>query len=645
MKRAPRTARNPLFAILLGIGVLVFGSLLAVVTWFWQTWSSDLVRHARDAPAGDPRNTFPTPYRNVRPEVRYVGDKTCALCHAGLAESFHRHPMGRSLAPISDAGSVERYDQAARNPFEKDGFQFLIERQEGHVFHREFCQNSQGLPVPLQSVEVHYAIGSGARGRSYLINRDGYVFQSLLSWYTQPGAWDLTPGFQVPEQFERPAEPSCLFCHANQVEPITNTINRYRQPLFRGYAIGCERCHGPGELHVQAQQAGNAAANTIVNPGRLSPALRDAVCQQCHLQGESRILRRGRQQFDYRPGLPLNLFWSVFVRSSDLADSESAGSHTEQVYVSRCFQQSQGRLGCISCHDPHVLPESDHRAEHYRRRCLTCHEKQGCTQVVSLRSATVPADNCVQCHMARTGSRIVHRAVTDHRIRRKPDADGRPQDSPRRLFPGEIPLVLFPGDKRGPEDDGIAHDLGLALAELAKTYPPLSAHVNPIALPRLEAAVRTAPDDVPAWEAYGLVLWQMDRKSDALGAFEAALALSPEREITLTYLGVLTAALARREEAIAYWQRAIAVNPWCSAYHFRLAGLLAARPNWPQALAESEAASALNPAAPEMRRLLITCLLRTGQEVRARRELDMLLSIRPREREQLREWFSGQIRR
>src|SRR5262245_6637717 len=36
-------------------------------------------------------------YQNTRPEVKYVGDATCAECHPKEAESYRRHPMGRSL--------------------------------------------------------------------------------------------------------------------------------------------------------------------------------------------------------------------------------------------------------------------------------------------------------------------------------------------------------------------------------------------------------------------------------------------------------------------------------------------------------------------------------------------------------------------
>jgi Tfp pilus assembly protein PilF len=473
-----------------------------------------------------------------------------------------------------------------------------------------------------------------------LIDREGYLFQSLLSWYSQPGVWDFTPGFVVREQFERPAQATCLFCHCNRVEPVADTVNRYRVPLFQGYAIGCERCHGPGGLHVQAVRRSENIEGTIVNPGHLTPALRDGVCQQCHLQGEVRILRRGRQWFDYRPGLPLHLFLSVFVRAEQLANGEEAGSHTEQIYGSRCFRESQGKLGCISCHDPHALPEPEQQVAYYRRRCLVCHTEQSCGMPPPLRTAKSPTDDCIHCHMPRTGSKIAHRAVTDHRIRRRPDAKSPPGHNASRLLPGEMPLVLFHRDQANPQDVEAARDLGLALMELSKTYAEFARQGSAAALPLLEAAVQREPEDVPAWEAKGFALWQLDRKTEALAAFHDALARAPDRELTLTYLAVLAGSLGQRAQAIAYWQRALAVNPWCSQYYYRLAGLLAECQEWRQSLEQADRAIKLNPAAPEMRLLRITCLVQTREKDRARAELDQLIAMRPEDREKLLAWFA-----
>ena len=118
----------------------------------------------------------------------------------------------------------------------------------------------------------------GGRGSAYLIERDGYLFESPITWYPQERKWDLSPGYEKSNvHFDRPIQPDCLFCHANRVEPVAGSVNRYRRPIFQDLGIGCERCHGPGALHVLDPVTVDGRDMTIVNPARLelnSPAFR-----------------------------------------------------------------------------------------------------------------------------------------------------------------------------------------------------------------------------------------------------------------------------------------------------------------------------------------------------------------------------------
>ena len=61
----------------------------------------------------------------------------------------------------------------------------------------------------------------GGRGSAYLIERDGFLFQSPITWYVRERKWDLPPGYEkVNLHFDRPVEHHCLYCHANRVEPV-----------------------------------------------------------------------------------------------------------------------------------------------------------------------------------------------------------------------------------------------------------------------------------------------------------------------------------------------------------------------------------------------------------------------------------------
>src|SRR5262249_58372103 len=141
--------------------------------------------------------------------------------------------------------------------------------------------------------------------------------------------------------------------------------------------------------------------------------------------------------FDFRPGLPLHLFLSEFVRPARYARTKFVGS-VEQMQASRCFQKGTGqtRMGCTSCHDPHAVPAPRKKLSFYQGRCLQCHQDRGCTELPARRKQK--GDDCVACHMPPTGSDVNHTTITDHRILRRPEPPaGAPPPSP---VPAETPL-------------------------------------------------------------------------------------------------------------------------------------------------------------------------------------------------------------
>jgi Flp pilus assembly protein TadD len=643
-----KTPRKTTILALAAAGTLVAVAVFAA----WGRWNQ------RSSDGDDAETPPASPYLNTAAGVRYVGDKVCARCHTREYESYRQHPMGNSMAPAAEPVRPSPEDGAVES-FDALGSHFRVERRGQRLYHQEiFC--AQGREMSRQEEEVHFVVGSGRQGRSFLVNRGGFLFQSPISWYArQQGvtipfgwdipapAWDLSPGYADNfRHFCRPITNNCLFCHADRIRPVGHAVSRYRQPLFpRQMAIGCERCHGPGELHVRERRREafpKGPDRTIVNPKKLTPALREAVCQQCHILGEVRVLRRGRTTFDYRPGLPLHQFVSIFVRPAEKADHYKSVSHVEQMYVSRCYRESRGnkKLGCITCHDPHRLPEAEEKVSHYRKSCLKCHRVSSCSLAPRVRRKRRPDDSCIACHMPRAdSSNIAHAAITDHRIMRDPD---HPPKVTSGLPPDAIPLLHFHGDLVEAHDKDLPRDLALAMIAMARgrATAELRPRICYRALPDLEEAVAAAPRDVAAWEALGYARWQLRRLGEALEAYREALALAPEREVALQDASRVALALGKTDEAYRLAKRFVAVNPWDDEGHSDLAVIHMRREEWRRALREARRTVRLNPGSVPARLVMIGWHLQRREKKQARAVFRQILALEPPNADKIRRWFT-----
>ena len=400
------------------------------------------------------------------------------------AQTFRQHPMGRSLASIGETYVMKGDEGGGRTLFESQGLQYSIEHRDGHVFHQETRRDPSGRIVAKNEAEVQFVVGSGRQGSSYLVEHDGFLFESPLTWYSRKQRWDLSPGFQAFNyHFDRPIQPNCLFCHANRVEAVPGPINQYRSPIFQGHAIGCERCHGPGELHVARPTLVDGKDMTIVNPADLSPALRDDVCAQCHLAGDSRILRVGRRSEDYRPGLPFPRFWTVFVQPPDRAEDRFVGQF-EQMHEQQLLSRQRGSARVHFLPRSTPFPRARGEGRLLPRSCLMCHAQRGCSLPASERLERSKDDDCTGCHMPKaSGFDIPHAATTNHRIPRHECGGNRFTAPPGKTGRDRRDLIIFHRERMDDEERALVErDRGVAVCRDGAAGAR-------VALPLLEAAL------------------------------------------------------------------------------------------------------------------------------------------------------------
>lgn len=429
----------------IAVGVILL-ALIGAAVWLGKYWSASAPTRTIFNPGPPPLS--PSPYLNTRPEVAYVGSQVCVECHRGNHASYSLTPHSKALGDLNPEAEPED----AVFEHRPSGRTYRVYRRDGRMHHEEVLRDASGREVVRVEMPIRFVIGSGHFCRSYLAEADGFLCESPLTWYVSRHGWHMSPGYDFPNHwgFERPVRVGCLYCHAGRVEELP----RSTRVVIHEQAIGCESCHGPGSLHVEKHRASGKTGEaeptdedlTIVNPGKLSRPLVEAVCAACHLSTVTSVPIRGRKQTDFRPGLPLSDF-RIDYRFDFDQDQMTVVGHMEQLWQSRCYQKSSD-LTCLTCHDPHARQPPANKLAYHRQKCLDCHAEQACTLPMEERRKTTAEDSCIACHMPTGDTDIPHIAFTHHRIgiHRKPSEVKEPGRVPN-LVPIAVPQHLSELDR------------------------------------------------------------------------------------------------------------------------------------------------------------------------------------------------------
>lgn len=548
--------------------------LLGVGGSFWALGRSPV---DREKPADDRASittAAATPTAYVPPSSEgYLGSAKCAECHAEIAETYKTHPMAHSIVRVESVldGDLARADMRV------DGKQWVydVEIADGGMRHHEKMFDADGQLIYDQAVPMHYVVGSGRQGMAFLHQRGETLFMSPLNWYTKQARWGMAPGYSLEDQrrFDRRITEECLACHAGRLAVAQRLVDRFQPQPFHEMSVGCENCHGPGAEHVAFRQnpVSDDSADPIVNPAKLDHSKREAVCNQCHLQATVRLTRPGRSDADFRPGQELEEIWTLLDTGDQVGKDgkSSAVSHVQQMRASRCYKESDGRMGCTSCHDPHRLPSESEQAAFYRERCLNCHTDSSCSAPREQRQAA--ADSCIACHMPRQKTaNIAHLTQSDHRVIRKAgesqkvDSDKATDDETLAFFDGtQVRLSEWERDRA----------LGVgAWLHLSKKGRP-----RPIELAQfLDGVIKKGPPDGEMLTILGAMALDANRLDLARGYEEQAKVLPEAEEAALTGLMKVHYLSGEPQEALKCTDRLLELDPGHARAHAVRAEVLGA---------------------------------------------------------------------
>jgi cytochrome c554/c'-like protein len=224
--------------------------------------------------------------------------------------------------------------------------------------------------------------------------RMSYLPARRTSFVTPGQHWtDFGP---LGRRWERPVAQRCFGCH------VTVLSDSYMTPEERFLGVGCEACHGPGQAHVAAFQAGKGPGPIEAFHGWGASRL-NALCGQCH---------RTEQQVD---------------RSDHFAVEQTQRMQPYGLMKSACFQKSGDRLSCVTCHDPHRNAETAPAS--YERVCRSCHGGKAGSTVCPVNQNS----GCVRCHMpSRELGFVPGLAMADHWIRVYPHSSRAPHPQNNR---------------------------------------------------------------------------------------------------------------------------------------------------------------------------------------------------------------------
>lgn len=307
----------------------------------------------------------------------------CVNCHVEEAKMQVNSAMAHALETAAECRILVTHPLLTAKVGK---YSYRIERNgTGSIYTVTDGTRSLSLPI-------RWAMGSSsAIGQTYILEKDGELYESRVSYFSGLNGLGLTMGAEgsSPDHLIDAAgrlmgkddELRCFGCHA------TNAVQDRRLTLgTMTPGVQCQHCHGPTEKHVAAVMGGKFEQDHPRDLSELSTEQISNFCGQCHRTWEEIVL----------------------LGKLDITDLRF---QPYRLAGSKCYDAADPRISCLACHDPHR--DVDTRASDYDSKCLACHGGGK----PAAKMCKVSSHNCVTCHMPKIELPGAHHKFADHRIR------------------------------------------------------------------------------------------------------------------------------------------------------------------------------------------------------------------------------------
>jgi len=274
--------------------------------------------------------------------------------------------------------------------FKKGAYTYSVVTKDGKSVYT-VTDGANKVTVPIQ-----WALGSQAQ--TWVLERNGQMYESLVSYYPLIDGLGITTGDEriepssLDEAVGRPISHEeaklCFNCHA------TNAVMDHKLDLSTlKPGVTCEHCHADAPAHLAAIIADSENVPIPAKLGQLSSEDLSNKCGQCHRTWETVVRSHWRGPADVR------------FQPYRLANS-------------KCFNGADPRISCVACHNPHEKIVRDSAS--YDPKCLACHSAAAVaapTNSAHARVCPVAKSDCASCHMPKVALPNGLMKLTDHQIR------------------------------------------------------------------------------------------------------------------------------------------------------------------------------------------------------------------------------------